>query len=77
LEVALDMQCDFLKFLGFVASKLGAFVEHTLVAWVGLCFVIDGKHVIPPEICSKEGYLNLQLHCNNEGMLKSIVQFTL
>jgi hypothetical protein len=57
-----------------VASKLGPFVENTLVAWVNLCFAINGKHVILLEICSKEGYLHLQLYCNNEGMFKSIVQ---
>jgi hypothetical protein len=77
LEVALDMHCEFFLKFGFVASKLVPFVEHTLVAWVGLCFAIDGKHVIPPEICSKEGYLHLRLQCNSECMLGSIVQITL
>jgi hypothetical protein len=49
----------FLSFLSFVASKLGLFVKHTLVAWVGLCFAIDGEHAIPPKICSHEGYFHL------------------
>jgi len=42
-----------------VARKLGPFVEHTLVVWIGLCFAIDGKHAILLEICSKEGYFHL------------------
>lgn len=57
-----------------VASKLGPFVEHTFVAWVGLCFAINGKHAILPKFCWKGGYLHLWLYCNNEGMFKSLVQ---
>jgi hypothetical protein len=31
------MHCVFISFFSFVASRLGHFVKHTLVAWVGLC----------------------------------------
>jgi hypothetical protein len=53
------MHCVFLSSPSFVANKLGPFVEHTIVVWVGLCFAIDGKPAIPPKVCSKEGYFHL------------------
>jgi hypothetical protein len=42
-----------------VGDQLGAFIRHTLVTWVKLCFVVIGKHAIPFQICSKEGYIHL------------------
>jgi hypothetical protein len=53
------MHCVFLSLFGFVVGKLGLFVGHTLIVWVGLCFAIDEEHAIPLKICSKEGHLHL------------------
>jgi Ni,Fe-hydrogenase I cytochrome b subunit len=56
-----------------VGDQLGAFIWHTLVTWVKLCFVAIGKHAIPSQICSKEGYIHLWFHSCSEGLSRPII----
>jgi uncharacterized membrane protein len=52
LKICISMTYAFLFVSNFVANQLGAFMQHTLVAWANMYFALDGEHAIPFQICS-------------------------
>jgi hypothetical protein len=77
LKICNQLTYAFLFDFDYVVDQLGAFMQHTLVAWASLCFATNGEHAIHFQICLEEAYIHLSLHRYSESLSRPIIHIIL